>query len=171
MPEYRGYGRAEGTASKRAIVSDFGAFRKWLETRPEVDPSLVVYHGRSLGGGILSEVARTCPPSGVIVESAFTSMRAMFARYLVPGFLCRHQMEPEKVLAGLSVPVLIMHGRLDRIVPVAHGRRLARRIPGARYVEFECGHNDLPPDRDAYAAAIDELLVQVRASGQPERPR
>lgn len=171
MPEYRGYGRAAGTPSRDTVVGDIRQLCEWLRSRPEVDAKRIIYHGRSLGGGILAEVARTQKPCGVIVESTFTSMRAMFGRYLVPGFLCRQQMEPLDVFSGLGVPVLVMHGCHDTIVPVDHGRRLAKAIPGATYIEFACGHNDLPPDRGRYAEAIDGFLSAVRASDQPERPR
>jgi pimeloyl-ACP methyl ester carboxylesterase len=44
-------------------------------------------------------------------------------------------------LAGISVPVLLLHGRLDEAVPVAHGQWLAAHIPGvkARLLDGE-GH-------------------------------
>lgn len=171
MVEYRGYGGVPGSPSQERIVSDFRVARRWLVGRPDVNPGQIIYHGRSLGGGVLAALAATDPPSGVIVESTFTSMRAMLARYLVPGFLCRDPFETARVLPSLGVPVLIVHGSKDVVVPVAHGRRLARLVPGATYLEFACGHNDLPPDRPAYEGSVRTLVDRVRASGLRERPR
>lgn len=37
-------------------------------------------------------------------------------------------------LSGLEVPTLVLHGELDRLVPLANGRRLAQEIPGAELV-------------------------------------
>ena len=37
-------------------------------------------------------------------------------------------------LPGLRVPTLVVHGELDRLVPVANGRRIAAEIPGAELV-------------------------------------
>lgn len=37
-------------------------------------------------------------------------------------------------LPGVRVPTLVLHGELDRLVPVANGRRLAEAIPGAELV-------------------------------------
>ena len=39
-------------------------------------------------------------------------------------------------MASIKVPVLLMHGTVDRLVPVASARRVARRNPTWRYVEL-----------------------------------
>ena len=171
LVEYRGYGRARGSPAQRAIVSDFAAAREWLDTRPEVDQSRIIYHGRSLGGGVLLALAESHPPAAIIVESTFTSMRDMFRRHFVPGFLCRHPFENARVLPKLGVPTLIMHGTKDTLIPPAHGKRLADLTPGAVYRTFECGHNDLPPDFAAYERFITDFLAALTASGPPVHPR
>lgn len=171
LVEYRGYGRASGSPSQRVIVSDFTQFRDWLDARPEVDRSRIIYHGRSLGGGVVCALAADRPPVAVIVESTFTSMTAMFGRYLMPAFVCRDPYRTDRVLPSLGVPVVVMHGSRDRIVPVAHGRRLAEIIPGATYLEFDCGHNDMPAHQDRYQQAVRTLVEGARASGPRERPR
>ncbi|SFT82248.1 Pimeloyl-ACP methyl ester carboxylesterase [Geodermatophilus amargosae] len=44
-------------------------------------------------------------------------------------------------LASLRVPTTVVHGEVDPLTPVGNGMRLARLIPGARYVEIpEVGH-------------------------------
>ena len=44
-------------------------------------------------------------------------------------------------LAGIDLPVLVVHGADDRFVPIAHGRWLAERIPGAEtWFDDENGH-------------------------------
>jgi pimeloyl-ACP methyl ester carboxylesterase/class 3 adenylate cyclase len=44
------------------------------------------------------------------------------------------------ILQNVRVPTLILHSRADATVPVKEGQKLAARIPGARYIEYE----DLP---------------------------
>lgn len=171
LVEYRGYGRASGSPSQKNIVGDFAVAREWLRNRPEVKQDAVIYHGRSLGGGVLIALAETHPPAAIIVESTFTSMRAMFRRHFVPGFICRHPFENERVLPALGVPTLIMHGTRDTLIPAVHGKRLAELTPGAVYKTFDCSHNDLPPNFMEYQQVIAEFLTSFTASDPPGHPR
>jgi pimeloyl-ACP methyl ester carboxylesterase len=43
----------------------------------------------------------------------------------------------------LARPVLVLHGRDDDVIPVEHGRRLARALPAPRYVEVPRAGHDL----------------------------
>ncbi|HEY2599214.1 MAG TPA: alpha/beta hydrolase [Candidatus Dormibacteraeota bacterium] len=66
-------------------------------------------------------------------------------------------------LSRLKVPVLVIHGTDDVLVPVENGRRVADAIPGARLLEFEqMGHN--LPERvwPQIVDAIDQLARQAR---------
>jgi fermentation-respiration switch protein FrsA (DUF1100 family) len=159
LVEYRGYGRSGGSPSQDGIGRDMDRFYAWLTARQEVDASRLIYHGRSLGGGVAADLASRHPPAAIILMSSFTSMRAMFRRYFVPGFLCRHPFEVVDVLREFTGPVLVMHGKHDNIVPVSHGRKLARETPNAIYVELDANH-DLPPDWREHAETIRAFLDQ-----------
>lgn len=152
--EYRGYGRVKGAPSQEAIVADALMFRDWLAGRPEVDGRRIIYQGLSLGGGVAAALAERQPPAALILECTFTSMEAMAARYLLPGFLVEHPFRTEQVLARLDVPVLIFHGRHDAVIPVSHGRRLHAAAPRSRYVELNCGHHNYCNDWGAIVAFL-----------------
>lgn len=48
---------------------------------------------------------------------------------------------PEKVVAGIEVPTLVLHGREDRVIPVEMGLKLGRAMPNAQFHMFgRCGH-------------------------------
>jgi len=47
-------------------------------------------------------------------------------------------------LAGMDLPVLVLHGSRDTLIDPSGGRRTAALIPGARYVEFEGMGHDYP---------------------------
>jgi 3-oxoadipate enol-lactonase len=75
-------------------------------------------------------------------------------------------------LAGITRPTLIVHGRSDRIAPVALAEEMHARIPGARLELLSGGHLIalLPQRRDQFTAAVREFLapgpqVQPLAAG------
>jgi proline iminopeptidase len=49
------------------------------------------------------------------------------------------------LLKGITAPTLVLHGRLDPLVPVAAGIETAKCIAGARLVVIETMGHDLPP--------------------------
>lgn len=168
LAEYRGYGRSGGRPSQAGIVADLEAFHDWLAARPEVDRHRIVLHGRSLGGGVAAALAERRPPAALILESTFTGLAAFFSRFAVPGIVCRHPFETARVLAALDRPVLIFHGSRDGVIPVEHGRQLQAVARRATYVEMDAGHNDFPPDPQAYWTAIRRFLHDHRLLARGE---
>jgi len=47
------------------------------------------------------------------------------------------EIEVSDLLGQVRTPTLIVHGRDDHITPIAEGRLMASRIPGAQFVELE----------------------------------
>ncbi|HTY66318.1 MAG TPA: alpha/beta hydrolase [Alphaproteobacteria bacterium] len=68
-------------------------------------------------------------------------------------------------LATLAIPVLVMTGAADRLIPPAAGRAIAAAAPGAQYVEIpESGHMIAVEQPAAVAAALDPFLEAYRRS-------
>jgi pimeloyl-ACP methyl ester carboxylesterase len=144
--EYRGYGRCGGRPSQTALVGDAVQFFDWLAGRPEVDPTRIVFQGASLGGAVAAALAEQRRPAALVLERTFASMPALAHQYGLPGFLCRNPFETDRILPTLHMPIAIYHGRSDRRISVAHGRRLHALVPGSRYTELPCGHDDFRND-------------------------
>ncbi len=143
--EYRGYGRSGGAPSEAALVADAEAFVAQVARQPEVNRYQIIYHGRSLGGGVLGALHGRRPAAGLILESTFTSARALARRFGVPGALLRDGFETQAALAARPAPTLVLHGRRDEVIPFAHGQALAATAQTA-LVARDCGHNDCPMD-------------------------
>jgi pimeloyl-ACP methyl ester carboxylesterase len=59
----------------------------------------------------------------------------------------------------ITARTLVIHGSEDLIVPVENGRMLAKRIPGALYVELPGrGHNLPPEEPETFAALVNEFV-------------
>ena len=67
----------------------------------------------------------------------------------------------------LRLPMLLLWGRQDRIVPLAQGERLEQAVPGARLVVLEeCGHNPQEEKPAQTFAVIDRFVSGDRVAGK-----
>jgi len=144
LPEFRGYGRADGTPSEAALRSDTVAFIDMLAERPEVDPAGTFYYGRSIGGCLAALVAVERPPAGLILQTPPASVASMAWRYGAPPFLVRNKFDTVRALHGIGgVPVLLVEHDSDRIVPGSHLQRLREAVPDAEQLLLQGDHNIL----------------------------
>lgn len=161
MPEYRGYGRSTGVPGERAIAEDALALIAMAVERGGIDEDRIVYHGRSIGGGVACAVAARTErfrPAAMVLESTFVSVARMTRRYGVPSFLVKHPFRNDRALAAFEGPVLLMHGSDDRIVPAWHSRRLHEIARRSTLVEVEAGHNNFPPDWGWFEGEVGAFL-------------
>ncbi|QQS08542.1 MAG: alpha/beta hydrolase [Phycisphaerales bacterium] len=174
LPEYRSYSRSGGKPSEAAIVDDAAWFLEETLASAPIDPDRLVFHGRSLGGGIAAQLAARHTPKALILQSSFTSVASFAPKYGVPTFLVKDSYRTDRVLESLDASVLILHGDSDTIVPTEHASRLraildAHPRPG-RIVELSItpsGHNDHPRDARAYWKTIQDFLA--KADVRPDR--
>jgi pimeloyl-ACP methyl ester carboxylesterase len=68
-----------------------------------------------------------------------------------------------QALRGLDVPALVVHGAMDRLVPISGGRATAAALRGSRYVVFDDMGHDLPPAR---GPELVSALLDVIARGE-----
>ncbi|PYQ45472.1 MAG: alpha/beta hydrolase [Acidobacteria bacterium] len=145
--DYRGYGRSTGRPNEEGLHRDAHAARAALVAGGHVDPARLVYMGESLGGAVALRLALEAPPLACVLQSSFTSLRDV-ARQHYPAALSALAGDAYPNLeriARLQAPVLILHGEVDEIVPLAHAEALfeAAREPRRLHVVPGAGHNDL----------------------------
>jgi uncharacterized protein len=145
--DYRGYGRSSGRPSERGTYCDARAARDALLRQDGVDAARVLYLGESLGGAVALAIALEGPPAGLMLQSTFTSVRAMARLHypFLPSALVPDAYPSLRLIRRLRAPLLVLHGDRDRIVPLAHGRALCEAAPGPKRIEVLPGadHNDL----------------------------
>ncbi len=167
LAEYRGYGRSGGTPGQMEIRSDMVGFYEWLIEQPDVDPEGIIYHGRSIGGGVASDLASVRKPAAMVLTSTFTSMDAMFSRFGVPASIVKDKYSPETVVAEADYPILVMHGNRDNVIPVSHGRLLGTLGKQTRYIEYNASH-DLPMDWRQFESDVVQFLRDAQLVASPE---
>jgi len=144
LVEYPGYGRSPGEASEASITASVLAAYDWARARPEVDAGRIVAYGRSVGGGPACQLAARRPVAALVLESAFTSVRAFARGFGAPAFLVRDPFDNLAVVREYRGPLLLLHGSRDDIIPPGHSRALAAAARQAELHLLPCGHNDCP---------------------------
>jgi len=163
MYDYRGYGKSEGTPSEAGLMADAVAAREAL-VREGVADGHIVYFGRSLGTAVTVDLAVRHPPRAVVLESPFTSARAM-ANLVLPGsgYLIRTRFDSLGKISKLRAPLLVLHGDADEVIPYAQGRALFEAAPEPKtFVTIRGGrHYDLDAAWTDYWAAWRIFLAHV----------
>lgn len=145
--DYREYGRSEGTISEEGSYRDAEAAYDYLLTRSDVDPARIIPFGVSLGAAVATELSLQRKVQALILEAPFTSIREM-ARVVVPwlpvGPMISTRYDNLSKIGRLEVPLLILHGDQDEVVPFSQGRQVfeAARGPKTFVTIPGAGHNN-----------------------------
>lgn len=154
MMSYRGYSGSGGSPTEKDNVADariaYGALL--LEG---VDAGEVILYGESLGSGVAARLATERKAAGLVLEAPYTSivdMAKLAYPYLPAQWFLTDRYETDKVLPQVHVPVLILHGAQDGLIPIRMGEALLEIAnPPKALVAFPDGaHSNLyAPGRDA----------------------
>lgn len=143
--DYRGYGGNPGQPSEDGTAADARAAQAWLAAQPGVEKT--VYFGESLGGAVAVGLAVERPPAALILRSPFTSLPdvgAMHYPWLPVRWLLMDRYPSIERIGSVHVPVMVIAGDRDDIVPEALSRRLydAANEPKRYVLVPGAGHND-----------------------------
>jgi fermentation-respiration switch protein FrsA (DUF1100 family) len=149
--DYRGYGQSEGSAKRKGIHEDSIAALKYIKSRKDIAQDRLLVFGQSLGGANAIDAVTSAKLNGirgVAIDSAFYSYRSV-AKDKAPGFLVDvfigDDYSPGPVIAKISpIPLLIMHGTADAVVPYTHGKNLfaAAKEPKSLWTIDGAGHTE-----------------------------
>ncbi|MCC8967914.1 alpha/beta hydrolase [Bradyrhizobium sp. Pear76] len=143
---YRGYAGSSGSPTEQGLLQDAAA--AYAFTAARYRPAQIVVWGFSLGTGVAVALTAEHPVGRLILEAPYTSTADVAGEHFwfVPiSLLMRDQFHSDRRINGVTVPLLIMHGTDDPVIPIRFGERLfnlARepkqfvRLPGG-------GHDNL----------------------------
>jgi uncharacterized protein len=144
--DYREYGRSQGRVSREGTFMDAAAAYRYVTATRRAPPADIVLFGRSLGTALATDLAVKHPCRALILESAFTNSSDM-AKMLAPFLFDWRPKVPYDNLGKIDkvkVPVLIIHGSDDEIIPMDMGRRVfvSANSPKDLYIIPGAHHND-----------------------------
>ena len=145
LVSYRGYGGSTGSPSEEGLATDARTARDWLRSYA---PDRIVLYGESLGTGVAIRLATERPVAGLILDAPYSSAADVAqTRYpFVPvAWFMRDQYRSIDRIGAVRVPLLMMHGEQDSVIPIAQSERLfAAANEPKTYLRFPgAGHSEL----------------------------
>ena len=146
--DYRGYGKSEGSPSIKGVHLDAESALNALLSVPRVDKERIIVLGQSIGGAIAVYTVAHTPHkdriAALVIDSAFSSYRLIarekLAQFFITwpfqyplSYLVSDAYSPIRWIREVScVPVLIIHGAKDPVVPMHHGQMLYDAAQGPK---------------------------------------
>lgn len=144
--DYRGYGKSTGRPDEKGLYLDAQAAYAFLMKEKGIKPKQLIVYGKSLGGAVAADLCAQQPAAALVLESTFTSTTNM-GRMMFPWFpvhlVLSQKYDTLSKLPRLKLPMLIVHGRGDDLIPFSHGEMLFREaLEPKQFVPFWGEHND-----------------------------
>jgi pimeloyl-ACP methyl ester carboxylesterase len=151
--DYRGYGASEGDfPTEKSVYEDARAAWYYLTSDRQIPEGRIFLYGHSLGGAIAIDLAGRFPRmGGAIIEGSFTSISEMID-YRIPvslypkALLLTQQFNSLDKIRSIRVPLLFIHGKLDRVVPAFMSQKLYKAsVSPKRSLRLvpDAGHDNL----------------------------
>ncbi|CAG9325679.1 unnamed protein product [Blepharisma stoltei] len=162
--EYTGYSDTSIEPSEKYVYSDCEAALWFLTEILKIPINRIVLYGRSLGSGPSCYLAEKYPElGGLILQTPLSSIYRVILefRFTLPGDMFANIDR----MKNITIPLLIIHGTRDEIVPMQHAKELYKIAKSQKkqtyYIEG-AGHNNIEsvagqPLFDTMQSFIDSL--------------
>lgn len=162
---YRGYGGSSGAPSEEGMLQDARAAYGAAATR--FGAGRLIGYGESLGTGLVLKLAAEVPLQAVVLEAPYRSTLAVaqgIYPFLPLSLVMQDQFRSDEIIGRIKVPLLVLHGERDQVIPFAQGQELYELAnEPKRFLRFPTGrHTDLP--RYGSIGEVRHFLAEV-ASG------
>ena len=152
---YRGFSGNKGRPTEIGLYQDAKSTLNWLKNQ-NINENQIIIYGESLGTGVAIEVAQNKEFAGIILESPFTSMveaGKFYYPYLPVSLLLKDRYETIKKLENINSPILVMHGKKDKIVPFHMGKKVFEKASEPKFSYF--------PDNDDHMMDYNNILLKT----------
>jgi len=164
--DYRGFGKSSGWPSIRGVILDGVTAARFHESiRPKNLPSIL--YGYSLGGAIAAQVIKQHPFDALILQSTFTSLpdvtKAVWPHLPLHAF-AGNLFDTLGVVRRLNVPLLVIHGGADEVVPCWMAHALHDTCSSTKRIWIVDGglHKDLHiRDGESLVSTINRFAADV----------
>jgi len=135
---WRGFSGNKGKPNEKGLYIDARSTIQWLKKLGLKEKDIILY-GESLGTGVATEIAQSNNYAGLVLETPFTSMveaAKNFYPYIPVSILLKDKYDNQKKIKNINIPVLVMHGEADQIVPFWMGKKIYEIANQPKYSYF-----------------------------------
>lgn len=123
---YRGFGKSQGKPTEDGLYDDALTAINHAKEQGYLLKNIIVY-GESLGSGVAIEMATRMDFKAVILEAPYKSIVARAKElypYIFVNLLVRDKFDSISKINKVKSPVLVIHGELDEVMPISHGKEI-----------------------------------------------
>ena len=160
---WRGFSGNQGKPSEKGLYEDGRSALNWLIRNGVKNENIVIY-GESLGTGVATHLSQNKNFAGVILETPFTSMidtAKIFYPYIPVSLLLKDKFDNKSKIKNINVPVLIMHGEDDQIVPFFMGKKMYAIANEPKYFYFTKHDNHMMEYDENLVKALNSFLQSL----------
>ena len=157
---WRGFNGNAGKPSEEGLYEDAKSAIRWLNSNGIKENNIILY-GESLGTGIVTEVAQYRNFGGIILESPFTSMIDVGKDkypFLPVKLLLKDKYESNKKMKNINSPILVMHGKVDNLVPFHMGKKIFELANEPKYSYFSDNDNHMMEYNEKLLKALKDFI-------------
>ena len=160
---WRGFSGNKGKPSEKGLYEDGRSAINWLFNKGVKERNIVIY-GESLGTGVATHLSQNKNFAGVVLETPFTSMidaAKIFYPYIPVSLLLKDKFDNKSKIKNIKVPVLIMHGEADQIVPFFMGKKMYETANEPKYSYFTKHDNHMMEYDENLVKALESFLKSL----------
>ena len=135
---WRGFNGNKGKPNEKGLYIDGNSTILWLKNLGLKEKDIMLY-GESLGTGVATEIAQSNNYAGLVLETPFTSMveaAKNFYPYIPVSLLLKDKYDNQNKIKNINIPVLVMHGEVDQIVPFWMGKKIYEMANQPKFSHF-----------------------------------
>ena len=160
---WRGFSGNKGKPSEKGLYEDGRSAINWLLKKGVKEENIIIY-GESLGTGVATHLSQKRKFAGIILETPFTSMidaAKKFYPYIPVSLLLKDKFNNKDKIKNVTVPVLVMHGESDQIVPFFMGKKIYEVANDPKYSYFTKHDNHMMEYDENLVKALNSFLISL----------
>tara|TARA_Y100000992_G_scaffold249951_1_gene181832 strand:- start:554 stop:1372 length:819 start_codon:yes stop_codon:yes gene_type:complete len=160
---WRGFSGNKGKPSEKGLYEDGKSAINWLLNKGVKQENIIIY-GESLGTGVATHLAQNKNFAGVILETPFTSMidaAKKFYPYIPVKLILKDKFDNKSKIKNIKVPVLIMHGEADQIVPFYMSEEMYKIANEPKYTYFTKDDNHMMEYDENLIKALNSFIKSL----------